>query len=60
MEQGFMEFNKEKQQEMMKMHREYERNNKRGQQERLLWESQRIELLHKNKVSGRKIAELQD
>lgn len=60
MEKGYIEINKDKQNEFMKISRETEQNQKRIKEEKLLWESQKMELTHKNKILQRKIAEYED
>lgn len=60
MEKGYIEINKDKQNEFMKISREAEQNQKRIKEEKLLWESQKMELTHKNKILQRKIAEYED
>ena len=51
MEKGFMEVTKEKQSEFQKMNKEVEVNLRRVREEKLLWESQKMELTHKNKLA---------
>jgi hypothetical protein len=42
------------------MNRDAEINLKRIRDDKLLWESQKLELTHKNKLAQRKIAELEE
>lgn len=42
------------------MNKEVEFNLRKVREEKLLWESQKMELTHKNKLAQRKITELED
>jgi coiled-coil domain-containing protein 78 len=55
MEKGFLEVTKDKQNEFSKMNKEVEFNLRKVREEKLLWESQKMELTHKNKLAQRKI-----
>lgn len=54
-EKGFMEVNREKQNEMYKVNRDVDEQNKRVRDERNQWESQRMELTHKIKSLQRRL-----
>ncbi len=60
MERGFMDMNKDKQNEFFKLNREAETNLKKIKEERMNWESQKMQLIQKNKICNRKLAEYQD
>lgn len=60
MEKGFIEITREKQNEYNQLTQNVESNMQRGKDERMLWESQKMELSHKNKLQSRKIQELED
>ncbi|EAS00321.3 kinesin motor catalytic domain protein (macronuclear) [Tetrahymena thermophila SB210] len=60
MEKGFFEITREKQNEFNKLTQEVEGNLIKNKDERLLWESQKMELTHKNKLQSRKIQELEE
>ncbi|EGR27555.1 kinesin-like protein, putative [Ichthyophthirius multifiliis] len=60
MEKGYIEITKDKQNEYQKLTKENEISLKRNNDEKLFWESQKMELTHKNKLFQRKIQELED
>lgn len=60
MEKGFIEITREKQNEYAKLTSNADVNSKRNKDDRLLWESQKMELTHKNKLHLRKTQELEE
>lgn len=55
MEKGFLETNREKQTEVYRMNKGNEEQSKKQKEDRLLWDSQKIELTHKIKTLQRRV-----
>ena len=60
MEKGFLDATREKHHEITKLNKESEVVVKKTKEDKLLWESQKIELTHKIKLYQRKVAEIED
>lgn len=60
LEKSMLDVNKEKNDEMSRFARETENINKKTKDERLLWESQKIEMHQKNKLYQRKVDEMEE
>lgn len=60
LEKSMLDVNKEKNDEVSRFVRETETINKKNKDERLLWESQKIEMHQKNKLYQRKVDEMDE
>jgi len=59
-ERGFMEMSKDTFSEKERIKSEIESQARRTKEDKMLWESEKIELTHKNKLQARQIGELED
>lgn len=60
LEKSMLDINKEKNDEVSRIHRETEGITKKVKDEKLLWESQKIEMNQKNKLYQRKVDEMEE
>lgn len=60
LERSMIEITKEKHDEMGKINRETDNLMKKNKDDKMYWESQKVELSHKNKLYQRKIQELEE
>ena len=59
-EKEFMYLSQGKREEMDKLNQDANALNKKREEEKLIWESQKIELSHKNKLLSRKLGDLEE
>jgi hypothetical protein len=59
-EKGFFEMNKDREGERGKISKDLEGQNKRTREDKMLWESEKIELSHKTRLMSRQISELEE